>query len=145
MPRRLERDFATQHIFSVITCFHFFLLCSHLQLTERGWRRVYKNLSTHFSHHFKVGCTRCCITYFYLKISHIMLLILGPQTESLGKFLLHTKVREPRQKGLGEPSKRIFGKSWAFGPTSGPPPLPVSWAAQKRKKKLMFILHFRLF
>ena len=100
MPRRLEHDFATQHIFSVITCFHFFLLCSHLQLTERGWRRVYKNLSTHFSHHFKVGCTRCCITYFYLKISHIMLLILGPQTESLGKFLLHTKVREPCQKGL---------------------------------------------
>ena len=47
---------------------------------------------------------------------------------------------------LGEPSKRIFGKSWAFGPTSGPPPpLPVSWAAQKRKKSLMFILHFRLF
>ena len=25
------------------------------------------------------------------------------------------------------------------------PPLPVSWAAKKRKKSLMFILHFRLF
>ena len=39
----------------------------------------------------------------------------------------------------------FLGKTWAFGPTRGPPPLPVSWAAKKRKKSLMFILHFRLF
>ena len=36
---------------------------------------------------------------------------------------------------LGEPSKRIFGKSWAFGPTSGPPPPPRKLGRQKKKKK----------
>ena len=45
---------------------------------------------------------------------------------------------------LGEPSKLFFGKSWAFGPISGTPPspLPVSWAAKKRKKVQVCILGY---
>ena len=39
---------------------------------------------------------------------------------------------------LGEPSKRIFGKSWAFGPTSGPPPHTVG---QNRLKGEVSISH----
>ena len=47
---------------------------------------------------------------------------------------------------LGKPPKQIFGKSWDFGPTGfTPPPLPERWDSQKGKKKVMFILHFRLF
>ena len=34
---------------------------------------------------------------------------------------------------LGGPSKCIFGKSWAFGPTRGPPP-PRKLGRQKKKK-----------
>ena len=30
----------------------------------------------------------------------------------------------------------FFGKSWAFGPTSGPPPPPCKLGRQKKKKKL---------
>ena len=37
---------------------------------------------------------------------------------------------------LGEPSKRIFGKSWAFGPSSGPPPPPRKLGRPKKKKKI---------
>ena len=43
---------------------------------------------------------------------------------------------------LGEPSKLIFGKSWAFGPTSGPPHLPISWAAKKKIECLFCILGY---
>ena len=40
----------------------------------------------------------------------------------------------------------FFRKNLGFWPNQRPPPpLPVSWAAEKRKKSLMFILHFRLF
>ena len=47
---------------------------------------------------------------------------------------------------LGKPPKQIFGKSWDFGPTGLTPPLlPERWDSQKGKKKVMFILHFRLF
>ena len=46
---------------------------------------------------------------------------------------------------LGKHAKQIFGKSWDFGPTGLTPPLPERWDSQKGKKKVMFILHFRLF
>ena len=41
--------------------------------------------------------------------------------------------------------KTHFRKKLGFWPNQRTPPLPVSWAAKKRKKSLMFILHFRLF
>ena len=46
---------------------------------------------------------------------------------------------------LGKHAKQIFGKSWDFGPTGLTPPLPERWDSRKGKKKVMFILHFRLF
>ena len=42
--------------------------------------------------------------------------------------------------------KTIFGKKLGIWPNQRtPPPLPVSWAAKKKKKSLMFIFHCRLF
>ena len=48
---------------------------------------------------------------------------------------------------LGKLAKQIFGKSWEFGPTglSPPPSPPRMLGFPKRKKKIMSILHFRLF
>ena len=52
--------------------------------------------------------------------------------------------RSCRYVRLGEPPKQIFGKSWEFGPTGLTPAPLVRWDSQKGKK-IMFILHFRLF
>ena len=43
------------------------------------------------------------------------------------------------------PQNGFLEKVGHLAQPADPPPLPVSWAAKKRKKSLMFILHFRLF
>ena len=65
----------------------------------------------------------------------------------LGRYeLVRLRGTQTAQTALGKLAKQIFGKSWEFGPTGlTPAPLPIRWDSQKGKKKIMFILHFRLF
>ena len=52
----------------------------------------------------------------------------------------------PHQGLLGEPKIYFLCQTWDFVPTglTPPPPLPGGWDTDN-KKKLMFILHLRLF
>ena len=49
-------------------------------------------------------------------------------------LVVNEKITPFINMNLGEPSKLKNGKSWSFGPTSGPPPLPGSWSTLKWKK-----------
>ena len=87
----------------------------------------------------------CQILHYSLQFSH--------QKVALAIVIAMVKVSyvcsEEELTGLkfckGSLQKPFSEKVGHLAQLADPPPLPVSWVAKKRKKSLMFILHFMLF
>ena len=69
----------------------------------------------------------------------------GYMYQDQGSYIYASYAHASNIHAKGSPQNAFLEKVGLLAQLADPPPLPVSWAAQKRKKSLMFILHFRLF